>query len=73
MFEFQVGFHALTPFIPIEVPDYSDEEVSAALDYFTERHWIQNEMYRTSKQARQELVFLSGKNPLFLDKVMRFV
>ncbi|XP_067943569.1 small ribosomal subunit protein mS29-like [Watersipora subatra] len=69
----EAGFDILNPFIPIEVSDYNEEEVHSALDYFIEHRWIQNESYRTSRQAREELIFLSGKNPLFLDKAIRSI
>lgn len=69
----QEGFDALNPFVPIEVCDYSDEEIDKTFDYLIERGWIQNKAYRISAQARKELIFLSAKNPLFLDKVLRSV
>lgn len=38
------GFEELEPFIPIEVVNYSDDEIHSCYDYYVDRLWIQNEM-----------------------------
>ena len=48
--------------MPIEVPSYSDEEITNHFEYYKERNWIQNPEARTS-QGQEEIIFLSGKNP----------
>ena len=35
------GIDFLEPFIPIEVPKYSDAEVMKVMDYYEDRKWIQ--------------------------------
>uniref|UniRef100_A0A0A9Z2C0 Small ribosomal subunit protein mS29 n=1 Tax=Lygus hesperus TaxID=30085 RepID=A0A0A9Z2C0_LYGHE len=54
------GFEHLDPFIPISVTEYSDLELNSALDYYEDRMWLQR------AEGRQELGFLSNKNPYTL-------
>lgn len=36
------GFELFDPFIPVKVDIYSEKEIYSALEYFTDRHWIQH-------------------------------
>ncbi|BES97476.1 ribosomal protein S29 [Nesidiocoris tenuis] len=54
------GFETIDPFIPISVTEYSDLELNSALDYYEDRMWLQ----RT--EGRQDLGFLSNRNPYSL-------
>lgn len=55
------GFEHLDPFIPVEVPGYSEKELQSCLDYFRERRWIQR-----PQELDNELAFLSASNPFKL-------
>ena len=44
------------------MPPYSDDEISNHLEYYKDRNWIQNPAAKTN-EGKEELVFLSGKNP----------
>ena len=35
------GFAEIDPFLPIEVPNYSEKEVYSCLEYYMDRMWIQ--------------------------------
>lgn len=52
----------MEPFIPIEVRSYTDKELMNHYEYFKDRNWLQNPESLTD-QGREELIFLSGKNP----------
>jgi small subunit ribosomal protein S29 len=62
----------LEPFIPIQVPSYSDKELISQYEYFKERNWLQNPEALT-EQGREELVFLSGKNPFEFMRVCKSI
>ncbi|XP_035227409.1 28S ribosomal protein S29, mitochondrial-like isoform X1 [Stegodyphus dumicola] len=62
------GFELLDPFIPIQTKHYTEKEAESALDYYTNRLWIQSEEAR-SEDGRKQLKFLSGYNPLILMKI----
>lgn len=64
------GFHHMEPFIPIKTTPYSDKEMHSCLDYYFSKNWIQVEN-ADSEQGRNELIFLSQKNPRELVKVLR--
>ncbi len=66
----QGGFELLDPHIPIHVPEYSDKEANAALDYYADNQWIQNPKGLT-KEGRKEMLFLSERNPMELYKTTR--
>ncbi|RZF34546.1 hypothetical protein LSTR_LSTR013260 [Laodelphax striatellus] len=57
------GLEVIDPFIPIEVPYLSTYEFHCLLDYYEDRLWIQR------PGAREELEFLSVKNPYELFKL----
>ena len=38
---FPQGFAEIDPFLPIEVPNYSEKEVYSCLEYYMDRMWIQ--------------------------------
>ena len=56
------GFYYLEPFIPIEVPNYTNDELRNHFDYYKEKNWIQNEEAMT-ESGRDEITFMSGSNP----------
>ncbi|XP_022329599.1 small ribosomal subunit protein mS29-like isoform X1 [Crassostrea virginica] len=62
------GIDFLEPFIPIEVPKYSDAEVMKVMDYYEDRKWIQYPEAKTS-DGRNQIKFLSGHNPYRLFRV----
>ena len=41
LFFFPQGFAEIDPFLPIEVPNYSEKEVYSCLEYYMDRMWIQ--------------------------------
>lgn len=59
------GFEHLDPFVPIEVPNYSEKEIQSQIDYYVERNWLQQPKARTEK-GRAELSFTSGNHPYTL-------
>nr|SVE70412.1 EOG090X05V1 [Daphnia similis]SVE71036.1 EOG090X05V1 [Daphnia similis]SVE72299.1 EOG090X05V1 [Daphnia similis] len=63
------GFEHLDPFIPIEVPNYSEKEFHSQIDYYIERNWLQQPKARTER-GRAELSFTSGNHPLSLMKLV---
>ncbi len=62
----------MEPFIPIEIPSYSDKELMNQYEYFKDRNWLQNPESLTD-QGREELVFLSGKNPFEFMRVCQSI
>lgn len=56
------GFYHLEPFVPVEIPSYSDFEISNHYEYYRDRNWLQNQDALTDN-GKEELKFLSGKNP----------
>jgi hypothetical protein len=54
--------------VPIEVPIYNDKEILNHFEYYKERNWITNPNARTD-DGREELIFLSGKNPAEFQRV----
>lgn len=59
VFSLKQGFEHLDPFIPILVDQYDQAELNSALDYYTERRWIQHPSAK-SEAGRAELRTLSG-------------
>ncbi|XP_063844911.1 small ribosomal subunit protein mS29-like isoform X1 [Scylla paramamosain] len=66
----QQGWEALDPFIPIPIEDYDDLEMRSAIDYYLDRHWLQNPQ-AGSDIGRRELAALSAHNPYLLMQVCR--
>uniref|UniRef100_A0AAF5Q3D1 Small ribosomal subunit protein mS29 n=1 Tax=Wuchereria bancrofti TaxID=6293 RepID=A0AAF5Q3D1_WUCBA len=60
------------PFIPIETPLYTFEEMDTLYDYYLEKNWIASESGRTER-AKKELKFLSGRNPYYYERICAFV
>ncbi|CAD6201223.1 GSCOCG00000028001-RA-CDS [Cotesia congregata] len=60
----KLGFEHLDPFLPIEVPNYSEDEFDAAIEYLKDRMWIRN----LTEAGKRELELLSNRNPY---KLMR--
>lgn len=56
--------------MPIEVPAYSITEIHNHYDYYKELNWIQNAEARTDT-GREEIMFLSGRNPAEFMRVCR--
>ncbi|KAK0168706.1 hypothetical protein PV327_002480 [Microctonus hyperodae] len=59
------GFEHLDPFLPVEVPRYSQDEFETVMEYYKERKWVRN----ISKEGQRELELLSNRNPY---KLMRY-
>jgi hypothetical protein len=47
---------------------YSDKEVLNYHEYYKYKDWLQNEQ-ATTDEGREELIFLSGKNPAQFNRV----
>lgn len=60
----QSGFEHLDPFIPVEVPEYSEKELISCLEYFRERRWIQ-----TTPEHDKELGTITAYNPYRLMQI----
>lgn len=56
------GFADMDPFLPVQVPPYSNKEVYSCIEYYIERMWIQRPK-AWSDEGKQELIHLSNKNP----------
>jgi len=55
------GWRLLDPFVPVEVENYSESELDAMIDYYTERGWLRANS--AARAGRQEIHFLTGRNP----------
>jgi len=55
------GWREFDPFLPVEVVPYSEGEMDAMISYYIERGWLGKEA--DSRAARQEIHFLTGRNP----------
>lgn len=55
------GWRTFDPFVPVEVGNYSEAELDAMIDYYIERGWLGAEC--GDKAGRQEIHFLTGRNP----------
>jgi len=55
------GMETLSPFVPVEVEKYSEQELDTMIDYYLEKRYIQP-VYGTHA-GRQEVHFLTGRNP----------
>jgi len=55
------GWRSLHPFVPVEVLPYSESELDSHIEYYVERGWISKEC--SAMAARQEIHFLTGRNP----------
>lgn len=62
------GFYYLEPFVPVNVPSYSDREILNYHEYYKYNDWLLNEDAKTD-DGREELIFLSGKNPAEFTRV----
>nr|CAG4643947.1 EOG090X05V1 [Lepidurus arcticus] len=56
------GFDIMDPFLPIEVPLYSEKEFTSCLDYYIEKKWLQHPKAGT-ELGRLELAQLTCRNP----------
>ena len=52
----------------VEVNNYSKDEINNYLNYYIDRNWLQNPQALTDS-GKDELIFLSGSNPLQLKRV----
>lgn len=68
----ETGFDCMDPFIPVSVPNYSEKEFESCYLYYLDRHWLQHPQSQT-EEGKKELVFLSNKNPLMLDRLCAFL
>jgi len=55
------GWRLMDPFIPIEVKPYTESELDAMISYYIEKGWMSHD--NDSRAARQEIHFLTGRNP----------
>jgi len=55
------GWETMDPFLPIEVPPFSEVELDSAIDYSMERGWLGT--HCAASAARQEIHFLTGRMP----------
>ena len=55
------GWRTFDPFVPVEVGNFTEAELDAMIDYNIERGWISAEC--GSRAGRQEIHFLTGRNP----------
>ncbi|XP_021232342.1 28S ribosomal protein S29, mitochondrial isoform X1 [Numida meleagris] len=62
------GFDALDPFVPILVPNYTEREFESCYQYYLHCRWLQHEKART-EDGKEELRFLSGRNPWQLERL----
>ncbi|OXB53686.1 hypothetical protein ASZ78_014926 [Callipepla squamata] len=62
------GFDALDPFVPILVPNYTEQEFESCYHYYLHNRWLQHEKART-EDGKEELRFLSGSNPRQLERL----
>ncbi|XP_075764080.1 small ribosomal subunit protein mS29 [Pelodiscus sinensis] len=62
------GFDTLDPFVPIQVPNYSQREFESCYQYYLDRKWLQHEKVCT-EEGREELLFLSNSNPWQLERI----
>ncbi|XP_052791440.1 28S ribosomal protein S29, mitochondrial-like [Mya arenaria] len=56
------GFEFMDPFIPIQVPEFSNREAFNMVDYLIERKWIQRPSAKTH-EGKKELIMLSNRKP----------
>ena len=47
---------------PVRVDIYSEQEFANYVDYYIEKNWLQTPFARTD-DGREEIKFLSGRNP----------
>lgn len=66
------GWNSFDPFLPIHVPEYSREEFESHMNMLQDIDWITRPEART-EEMRDELRFVSGMNPLELDKLCRHI
>ncbi|XP_042750770.1 28S ribosomal protein S29, mitochondrial [Lagopus leucura] len=62
------GFDALDPFVPILVPNYTEREFESCYQYYLHCRWLQHDKART-EDGKEELRFLSGRNPWQLERL----
>jgi hypothetical protein len=57
----------LEPFVPIQVPKYSEAEFNSQYLYYLDRNWIQTERGR-EEEGRKEILFYTARNPFEMAK-----
>jgi len=55
------GWRLFDPFLPVEVEAFTESELDSMIDYYIERGYLGKEC--DSRAARQEIHFLTGRNP----------
>ena len=55
------GWRLFDPFVPVQTENYSEAELDAMISYYVERKYIKEES--GSRAGRQEIHFLTGRNP----------
>jgi len=51
----------LNPFVPIEIPSYSKEELDTMIDYYVDKRYIRE--IAATDMGREEIRFLTNRNP----------
>ena len=62
------GFETMDPFVPVEVPNYTQGELDAIMHFYAHHGWFANPA-ALKKEGRAEIVFLSDSNPRELSKI----
>ncbi|ETN84670.1 hypothetical protein NECAME_06769 [Necator americanus] len=65
------GFYFIEPFIPIEVKQYTKNEINNIYQYYHDRRWITNEKAKT-EEGKQQLIYLSAHNPFSFERLCAF-
>lgn len=61
----------MEPFVPVSVESYTEAEFDACLRFYAEQHWLTNPAALSNNAAvRDQLAFLSDRNPLELDRIV---
>nr|CAG4640849.1 EOG090X05V1 [Eulimnadia texana] len=63
------GFELLDPFVPVEVNNFDEKEITSMIDYYIDRRWLQQPKAHT-EQGRLELAKVSGYNPWKLMEIV---
>jgi len=55
------GWRKFDPFLPVKVEPFTESELDSMISYYIERGWLGKEC--DTRAARQEIHFLTGRNP----------
>ncbi|VDM79929.1 unnamed protein product [Strongylus vulgaris] len=65
------GFYFIEPFLPIEVKQYTMEEISNMYQYYYDKRWLASEKART-EEGKKQLFYLSAFNPYNFERLCAF-